>query len=102
MKPIGFFSEMNLYEDNGPLIDNIVEKVNYDKEMVVKYLESFDTQAICARGPIDCGTGEKIANGFRVINDGEYEWCDFLTYHIRKYEIKLPKSFLRKIMAGTR
>ena len=89
---------MKLYEDNGPLNDNIVKEIEYDKNAVINYLESFKEIAICARQAIDCGTGEIIASGFKVINDGEYEWCDFLPYHIRKYNIKLPDDFIRKVM----
>lgn len=28
---------------------------------------------------------------------GEYEWCNFLVYHIEHYNIRLPKEFIDKI-----
>ena len=97
MKYLGYFSEMNLYEDSGPLSENIIEEVSYDKEKVIKYLLSQKRIAGCPKKTIDCGTTEVIANSFSVYSDGEYEWCDFLPYHIRKYNIKLPQDFIAKV-----
>ena len=75
MKSIGFFSEMKLYQNDGSIKDNLVDDVNYDKEKIIEYLKS---------------QKEKISDSFSVYNDGEYKWCDFLIYHIEKYNIKLP------------
>ena len=97
MKTIGFFEEMNLYENDGSIREFLVDHVDYDKEKVISYLNKFSTGAICARRPIDCVTGDEIASGFRVMDDGEYEWCDFLPYHIMKYDIRLPDEFVKKI-----
>ena len=97
MITIGFFKEMQLYENDGSIDEFVVDEVHYDKKTVVDYLNSFKTKAICARRPIDCVTGEEIASGFRIIDDGEYEWCDFLEYHIKKYNIRLPDDFIEKI-----
>ncbi len=99
MKSIGFFEEMRLYENNGPIKDFMVEDVNYDKEKVCHYLLNNKVMGICARRPIDSITGEEIASGFRIIADGDYEWPDFLAYYVRKYNIMLPNSFVRKIGA---
>lgn len=99
MKTVGFFEEMKLYENDGPIRDFLVDSVDYDKDRVIEYLKSFKVTGICPRRPIDCITGEEIASGFRVIDDGEYEWCDFLPYHIEKYNIRLPEDFIKKIEA---
>lgn len=88
---------MKCFADNGSVKKYIVDKVEYDKNKVIKYLSSQKKVASCPRKAIDCATGEKIADGFIVFTDGEYEWCDFLEYHIRKYNIKLPKEFIEKI-----
>lgn len=97
MKNIGFFSEMKLYADNGSIKDNIENKVSYDKDKIINYLSKQKRIAGCPRVAIDCLTGETIAPSFSVYSDGEYEWCDFLIYHIKKYNIKLPVDFLKKI-----
>lgn len=99
MKTIGMFSEMRLYADDGSVKDYLVDEVDYDKIKMVEYLESFEHQASCPRAGIDCVTGEPISKSFLVINDGEYEWCDFLSYHISKYNIELPKEFIKKARA---
>ena len=39
----------------------------------------------------------RFARSFFVYSDGEYEWCDFLVYHIEHYNIRLPKEFIDKI-----
>jgi len=99
---IGFFSEMNLSAHNdGKIADYIVDKVNYDKKAVIDYLKSFKHKAGCPKAAIDCVTGKEISPSFRVYNDGEYCWADFLIYHIEKYNIKLPQDFINKIQAKT-
>ena len=100
MKYIGYFTEMNLYADSGSAQENIVDKVEYDKKEVIDYLLKQKRIASCPKTTIDCVTGEKIADSFSVYNDGEYEWCDFLIYHIRKYNINLPKEFVEKVKAS--
>lgn len=99
MKNIGFFSEMELFDDNGTIKDYIAESVSYDKSKVVEYLESFNYKAVCPRASIDCLTGEIISNAFRIYEDGEFRWCDFLIYHIEKYNIKLPQELVTKAHA---
>jgi hypothetical protein len=99
MKGIGFFSEMNIgYCNSGSIKKHIVDSVDYDKEEVIKYLKNAKRIAGCPREAIDCVTGETISPSFSVYNDGEYEWCDFLVYHIKKYNIALPEEFLRKVL----
>ncbi|MCD7772495.1 MAG: hypothetical protein LUH08_00320 [Ruminococcus sp.] len=96
---LGLYSEMRLYADNGKLKDNICEEIDYDKKKVVDYLNAQEKIAVCPRVAIDCLTGEQIATSFSVYTDGEYEWCDFLAYHIQKYNVKLPEEFINKVGA---
>lgn len=99
MISVGFFSEMKLYADNGSIKEHIIEEVDYDKTKVVDYLKSQKRMGGCPRAAIDCLTGDIITPSFSVYTDGEYEWCDFLLYHINKYNIKLPQKFIEKIGA---
>lgn len=87
---------MELYRNTGSIKETVVDVVDYDKDTVCRYLESFPNVALCARRALDCMTGKEIADGFCVKTDGEYEWCDFLPYHIKKYNIGLPKEFVEK------
>ena len=99
MKAIGVFDEMHAYENCGSIKDFIVTKVDYDKKKVIDYLSSHKRIAGCPREAIDCITGKKISESFSVFSDGEFTWCDFLIYHIQKYNIALPKDFVKKILA---
>ena len=102
MISIGFFSEMNLAAHNdGTINDFIVDKIDYDKQMIIDYLNSFRYKASCPQAAIDCVTGEETSPSFRIINDGEYCWPDFLAFHIEKYNIRLPQAFVDKIMSKT-
>ena len=93
---VGCFSEMKVFHDSGSVHEHIVEKVNYDKQKMIQYLSSFKHKASCPREAIDCVTGKVIANYFLVFDDGEFCWCDFLTYHIKTYNIKLPQRLIEK------
>ena len=103
MKQVGFFREMNLYADTGSIKDFMVKEVNYDKQKVISYLKKGKRIALCPREPIDCITMDSIGLSFSIYNDAdkEYEWGDFLIYHIKKYNINLPDEFLRKIEVET-
>ncbi|MBQ8960584.1 MAG: hypothetical protein IJ071_05135 [Ruminococcus sp.] len=102
MISIGFFSEMKISMHNsGSIKQHIIPSVKYDKNRVAAYLDSFGRQAVCPREAIDCVTGKVISSSFAVNDDGEYCWPDFLSYHVRKYNIDLPKSFVDKIYSKT-
>ena len=97
MTDIGCFKEMECYTDNGSIKNFIVDEVDYSKEKVINYLKNQKKIAGCPRPAIDCVTGDIISPSFSVYTDGEFRWCDFLLYHIEKYNISLPKSLLVKI-----
>lgn len=100
MTDVGCFEEMHVFSNNGSIKNFIVDNVNYDIDRMVQYLSSFRRQAICPRAAIDCVTGKEISTSFKVFNDGEYRWCDFLIYHIKKYKIKLPQGLIDKANAA--
>lgn len=100
---IGFFSEMQIsFSDCGSIKSFIVDNVDYDKDKVVKYLEGFTRIASCPRAAIDCVSGQQISRSFFVFEDDKYRWSDFLIYHIKKYNIRLPQDFIDHIMEKTR
>lgn len=99
MKHIGWFSEMKIDSiDNGSVKNYISDKETYDKVQIIAYLKSQRRVAGCPRAAIDCVTGKEISPSFSVYTDGEYDWCDFLIYHIEKYNIRLPEDFIEHIM----
>lgn len=99
MKHIGWFSEMNISAaDNGSINNFVSDEATYDKIKVIAYLKSQKRIAGCPRAAIDCVTGEQIAASYSVYTDGEYDWCDFLIYHIEKYNVLLPQDFIDHIL----
>lgn len=99
MKHIGWFSEMNISAANSGSIKNFIsEKETYDKKKVIEYLKSQKRVAGCPRAAIDCVTGEVISPSYSVYSDGEYDWCDFLIYHIEKYNVLLPQDFIEHVI----
>lgn len=96
-KPVGFFSEMELTAyNNGSINDNIADKVDYDKDIVMYYLSSIKSIAVYPNFAIDCVTGETIDSHFTIHRDDEFVWPGCLIYHIGKYNIKLPPELISK------
>lgn len=100
MEYVGYFSELNLSRDTGSILSLIVFEVNYDKEKMIDYLRSRKYTARCMKKIIDCVTGDYISSNYVVYDDGEFCWCDFLIYHVHKYDIMLPDRLIDK--AGAR
>lgn len=72
---LGFFSELNLsMADNGSIKSFIIDKVDYDKAKIIRYLKN--------------GKKESV---------GEYVWRNDLEYYVKNYNIKLPDNFIKKI-----
>ncbi len=99
MIDVGCFEEMKVFSNSGSIQNFLVDSIDYDIDKMIKYLSSFQRQAICPRAAIDCITGKEISSSFKVYNDGEYRWCDFLIYHIKKYKIDLPQGLINKANA---
>lgn len=90
---------MNLYYRSGSIKEFIVPDaaVDYDREMIIKYLSQPFSKAGCPRAGIDCVTGKEISPSFHLVNDGKYIWGDFLIYHIRNYPVRLPLDFVEHV-----
>ena len=99
MKHLGWFSEITDKPYSKKAKEYIVENINYDREKVINYLHSFKREAVCPKYSYDCFTGKQLSTFFECYTDGEYIWCDYLAYHIERYNIGLPLEFIKKIGA---
>lgn len=53
---------------------------------------------ISMQTPKDVITGESIKMECLGMNDGEYTWFNILAYYVKKYNLRLPEEFERKIL----
>ena len=95
---LGFFSEFNLsMADNGSIKDFIIDRVDYDKYRIIRYLKNGREEAVCPKVVYDLINNTIISTSFSVLSDGEYVWRHDLEYYVKNYNIKLPDDFIRKI-----
>lgn len=84
--------------NNGSIKQFIVSKVNYDKKKILDYLQNGKKEANCPKPTYDIISGKMISTSFTVLTDGEYIWKNDLPYYVDKYNIKLPQSFIEKVI----
>lgn len=81
------------------LSDCIAEKPIAEKSIVLKYLKGFKPVAASPTVFIDFFTGEKIPGEALCFTDGQYSWRSDLCYYFEKYNFRLPKEFVRKVIS---
>ena len=67
-------------------------------EKIAQYLETGRKTFAQAHTPRDFFTGERIPGECTGMTDGEYSWMSVLPYYVRKYNLKLPEAFERKVL----
>ena len=100
MRIIGMFSEINVGDSDGSINDYLVDEINYDREKLCAYLENGRHISSCSVHPIGCITKQEIGDRFRCYTDDDYVWADFLPYHIRKYNLKMPDDLIKRADAN--
>lgn len=99
-KYVGFFSENKLsMANNGSIKDYILNKddINYNVDLVIKYLSQGQKEAVCPKPLYDIFTNELISTSFSIYTDGEFVWKSDLIYYIKKYNLELPQKLVCKI-----
>ena len=80
-----------------PKIKDCIDKENiaYEgKEKIIRYLETQGTPTIgCGIDPKDIFSGEIISKYKSMMTDGTYSWSSVIPYYMRKYNLRMPKSF---------
>lgn len=75
------------------------EVAPYQKDKVLEYLRNGAKGAVSPAIPLDVITGEPIQGTLTTMNDGKYYWRSDLIYYVEKYNLDLPKCFLKDIDA---
>lgn len=66
---------------------------------VVYYLLHGTEHMIRMTSDKDVFTGEKIQMDCLGMNDGEYTWFNTLAHYVKKYNLRLPEEFEKKILS---
>ena len=68
------------------------------QERIAKYLDEGELMLASPMFGYDAITGEKIVSPRMILTDGEYSWENTLPHYVRKYNVRLPREFERKIL----
>ena len=68
------------------------------QEKIARYLDRGKTILTAPGVSVDFFSGESIENRLEIMTDGEYSWVSWLSYYVRKYNLKLPEEFIEKVM----
>lgn len=101
MKLISDCIELN---PNG--MSSIIEEANVNesidcKDVILNYLKNGIDAGVCCSVVVDRITGENLPRTIHRYKDDEYIWSDEDIYHFEKYNIKLVKEFVDKILLST-
>lgn len=80
------------------LKSNISNQEIPNKEIILKYMQSFDKCAFTSQPVIDRVTGEKFNCANDARTDGIYRWYEYEIYHFEKYNLKLNDDFIQHIL----
>ena len=74
-------------------------------EKIAQYLENGEPTFARTNIPYDFFTGERLPqsrHGWSYgMTDGEYSWMNTLPYYVRKYNLRLPLEFEKKVLTGS-
>ena len=84
---------------NAPSLKDFFEKSSYEgQNKIIEYLESGRIKLAASSLCKDAFTGEIIAETKTIMTDGEYSWNNMLSYYVKKYNLRLPGDFERKVL----
>ena len=92
------------YKEFGPgmsfpsMRDSFAKEPYKGMEEIAKYLEGGKPTFAQAHIPKDFFTGEIIPVESTGMTDGEFSWMSVLPYYVRKYYLRLPADFEKKVL----
>lgn len=69
-----------------------------NQEKIVFYLDNGIQTYVRASKGRDFYTGELIPGSCTGMTDGEYSWNSALSYYVKKYNLRLPAAFEKKVL----
>ena len=69
-----------------------------EKERLLKYMKSFDAIAAAPESVYDVTDNHNTFLESKAYSDGLYCWETQDIYHLEKYDLALPKDFLRHVL----
>ena len=85
-------------EDARVLAGYVQKKPNPHQSRILHYMKNSLVFAANAEYLHDAFTGESIDAENVLMTDGEYRWDSGLIYYIEKYNFKIPKEFIDRVM----
>ncbi len=82
------------------MMDDFEEKQSPYIGKILDYLSKGKVTRVSSSVAIDVFTGAVIEQESYIMTDGEYSWSSSLGYYIRKYYLRIPQDFERKILNG--
>lgn len=71
------------------------------KTQILKYLKSFESDAVGACVVYDSVKNEHTSITLEEFNDGEFYWNSSVVYYFENYDIQLEKAFIEKVLEIT-
>lgn len=83
-----------------PKMSEYFEEKPYDGiEKIINYLQNGKKTYVSVRKSKDVYSGEIIPIELCGMTDGEYSWISSLCYYVKKYNLRLPKDFEKKVLS---
>lgn len=98
MYSLSGYKEFNPGMDFPSMTNSFVQQPYEGLEAIAKYLENGTVTYVSASVVKDVFTGERIPGEHTGMTDGEYTWNSLLPYYVRKYNLRLPEVFEKKVL----
>ena len=97
---IGRYKELNPGKGYPSMRDFFSDAPYEGQEKVYYYLTQGKEDMVSEEIPKDVFSGKSIRMEKIGMNDGEYTWFNTLAYYVRRYNLRLPEEFEKKILEG--
>lgn len=97
---IGRYNELNPGKGYPSMRDFFSDGPYEGQSKIIAYLTHGKEDIVSSAIPKDVFTGRLIKMEKIGMNDGEYSWFNTLAYYVKRYNLRLPEEFEKKILEG--